>query len=105
MGLGTLALLKARTAASKSSGLSSTIRIGSMDCMESSPQGKADCSSTARRRLDPRYPTVPLHDFLHERQTRAHPAAKVLPGVQPLEHPEHDLVMFGRDADPVVPHA
>src|SRR3954469_4732122 len=98
---------KARWAASKSSGLSSTRRIGWLGLSGthvSFLQGEIEGRPLAGGRLDPDSAMVALDDLLDDRQARAGTAAVLVAAVQALEDAEHGVLVFFRDADAVVAH-
>src|SRR3954462_12236492 len=99
---------KARWAASKSSGLSSTRRIGWLGLLSGTHvsflQGEIEGRPLAGGGLDPDSAMVALDDLLDDRQARAGAAAVLVAAVQALEDAEHGVVVFFRDADAVVAH-
>src|SRR5262249_19059901 len=100
-------LRKARSVVSKSSGLSSTRRIGWLGLSGthvSFLQGEIERRPLAGGRLDPDSAMVALDDLLDDREARARAAAEAVAAVQALEDAEHGVVMLLRDADAVVAH-
>src|SRR6185437_14620205 len=112
MALRKFALTKARLVASKSSALSSTMRMGcdsrsfwfESRFMTRRLQGEIECGAFARLGLEPDFAAVTLDDFLHEGQADAGAFFRFLAGLEPLEDAEDFLVEFGLNAQPVVSH-
>src|SRR5262249_13173514 len=102
-------LRKARSVVSKSSGLSSTRRIGWLGPGLSGThvsflQGEIEGRPPTGGRLDPDFAMVALDDLLDDRQARAGAAAVLVAAVQALEDAEHGVLVLFRDADAVVAH-
>src|SRR3954454_13807507 len=100
-------LRKARSVVSKSSGLSSTRRIGWLGLSGthvSFLQGEIEGRPLAGGRLDPDSAMVALDDLLDDRRARAGAAAVLVAAVQALEDAEHGVAVLFRDADAVVAH-
>src|SRR5690348_5322143 len=112
MALRKFALTKARLVASKSSALSSTIRMGcdsrsfwfESRFMTRRLQGEIECGAFARFGLEPDFAAVALDDFLHERQTDAGAFFRFLARLEPLEDAENFLVEFRLNTQSVVLH-
>src|SRR4051795_7273643 len=99
---------KARLAASKSSGLSSTRRIGWLGLLSGTHvsflQGEIEGRPLAGGRLDPDSAMVALDDLLDDREARAGAAAVLVAAVQALEDAKPGAAVFSGDADAVAAH-
>src|SRR6185503_16227402 len=103
-----------RRVASKSSGLSSTTRMGRArsgtlippsSCSVHRPrQREEEGRALSGGRLEPYATSVPLHHLLDDGEAGAGAAAVGIAAMEPFENVEDHPLMPLRDADPVVSH-